>query len=235
MGKTVGLFRAIKQEWLNKTAELVIQGYDDAAIKSILGEYLSYEIDSEINLGKTRGLLMNIWARPEETSPNVHTKAIEAYRHESSDKAALSWALFVLAHPVFADAGGLIGKISMVQDTFTTSWLKTKLCELRGERPTLVRTTAGILETMKCLDCIEQEKIGVYRIKKHVVGDEQTISVLLMSLLALDKKAYYDIHELSRVPMFFPFEFDVSLELLHNSPNFALGNFGGKMVLSAAS
>lgn len=233
MGKTVGLFRAIKQEWLNKTAELVIDGHSDAEIKMILEEYLSFEIDSSINRGKTRELLMNIWVRPEQTLPLVHSKAIEAYKSERSDKMALGWALFVLAHPVFADAAGFIGKISTVQSRFTTTWLKEKICEMHGERPTLQRAVAGILESMKCLGSIEQEKVGVYHTKSHAVKDEQTIIVLLTSLLALEKKAYYDITELSRIPLLYPFEFSVSMEWLHRSPEFTLENFGGKTVLSA--
>lgn len=235
MGKTVGLFRAIKPEWLDKTAELALQDFDESVMKSTLSDYLSYEIESSSNLGRTRELLMNIWGRPEETSAIVHRKAIEAYRSERSNKAALHWALFVLAHPLFADACGLIGKITAVQDTFTTSWLKTKLCELRGERPTLIRTADGILETMRRLDCIHQKKIGLYQIKRHSVGDKETIIVLLSSLLALEKKAYYEIPELSRAPLLFPFEFSVSIEWLHHSPDFALSNLGGKIVLSATS
>jgi hypothetical protein len=229
--KTIGLFRAIKPEWLNKTAELLIQGYDDAAIKITLGEYLSYEIGSSVNLGKTRELLMNIWARPEATSPIVHKKAVEAYRREQSDKTALSWALFVLTHPIFADVCGLIGKVAAVQNTFTTSWLKDKICEIHGERPTLLRAVSGVLETMKYLDCIHKEKVGVYHVKKHMIKDEQTINVLLMSLLALGKKAYYEIPELSRIPIFFPFEYNVTLECLCKTPEFTIGNFGGKPVV----
>jgi hypothetical protein len=175
---------------------------------------------------------MNIWARPESTSPLVHGKAIEAYKSEHSDKMALSWALFVLAHPVFADTCGLVGKISTMQSAFTSSWLKDKICELRGERPTLIRTVAGIVETMKRLGGIEQQKVGTYRVIRHSLKDEQTIVVLLASLLALEQKAYYDIADLSRIPMFFPFEYNVTMDWLHRSSEFTLENFGGKTVLS---
>jgi hypothetical protein len=233
LGKAVGLFRAIKPEWLNKTAELVIQGTGETTMKTVLGEYLSFEIDSEINRGKTRELLMNIWARPEETSELVCAKAIEAFQSENSDRIALHWALFVLAHPLFADAACLIGKIANVQDTFTTSWLKAKLCEQYGERPTIIRATAGILETMRLLGCIKQEKIGIYRVAQRGVKDKQTIIALLVSLIALDRQAYYEIPVLSRLPLFFPFDFSVSVEWLHHSPDFTLENFGGKTVLSA--
>jgi hypothetical protein len=159
--------------------------------------------------------------------------AIEAYKREQSDKTALGWALFALAHPIFADACGLIGKVTAVQNTFTASWLKERICEIHGERPTLLRAVGGVLETMKCLDGIHQEKAGVYHVKKRTVKDEQTMSVLLMSLFALGKKAYYEIPELSRVSIFFPFEYDITLEWLHRNPEFSIGHFGGKMTVSA--
>ena len=231
--KAVGLFRAIKPEWLNKTAELVIEGHDDATIRAMLDEYLSYEIESAINRAKTRQLLMNIWARTDTTPLIVHEKAKVAFSGTQSVKVALSWALFILAHSVFADVSALIGKVTSVQNTFTTSWLKEKIREAHGERPTLMRAVSGVLETMKHLGCIEQKSVGVYRVVKRNVKDEQTIIVMLLSLLMLNKKAYYNVSELSSVPVFFPFEYEVTLGLLHQSPEFCLSNFGGKTVLTA--
>jgi hypothetical protein len=232
MSKVVGLSRAIKQEWLDKTVEYVLQGNDDVAIKEKLNEYLSFEISSPTNLRKTREILLNIWVRSAVTAPEIHSKAIEAYKGDRSDKLALSWAMLLLAYPVFSDVTGLIGKINNLQDTFTSAWLREKLHEVWGERSTLYYSCEKILQTLKYLGAVESMKSGVYKVKRYKISDEQTISVLLMSLLALEQKAYYEIQELSRVPLFFPFEFDVSMEWLHYSHDFALENFGSKTVLS---
>jgi len=232
MEKTIGLFRAIQPEWLNKTAELVIQGKSCVEIKDLLEEYLSFEIESPINRGKTRALLVNIWGNPDYTSPVVHEKAVEAFDNERSDKIALSWALFILAHPLFAGICVLVGKITAVQDTFTTGWIKSKVSENHGERPTLLRAVAGVLETMRCLGVIEHVKSGTYCAKRHNIKDEQTITVLLLSLLAQEQKAFYEITELSNIPQFFPFEFNVTMEWLHHSTDFMLENVGGKTVLT---
>jgi hypothetical protein len=234
MSKVVGLSRAIKQEWLNKTVEYVIQGDDDVTIKEKLNEYLSFEIGSPTNLRKTREILLNVWVKSAAAVPDIHSKAIEAYKSDCSDKPALSWAMLLLAYPVFSDVTGLIGKISNLQDTFISAWLREKLHEIWGERSTLYYSCEKILQTLKYLGTVESMKSGVYRVKRYKISDEQTISVLLMSLLALEQKAYYEIQGLSRVPLFFPFEFEVSMEWLHHSPDFTLENFGGKTVLSAA-
>jgi hypothetical protein len=234
MSKIVGLSRALTQDWLNKTVEFVLQGDDEATIKKKLNEYLSFEIGSPTNLRKTREILLNVWVKPVALAPETYSRAIQAYKSDRSNKLALSWAMILLAYPVFSDATGLIGKISNVQDTFTTSWLREKLHEEWGERSTLLHTCNKILQTLKYLGAIESLKTGTYRVRRYKISDEQTIIVLLMNLLVLERKAYYEIPELSRIPLFFPFEFSVPMEWLHNSPDFTLESFGGKTVLSAA-
>jgi len=235
MSKIVGLSRAIKLEWLNKTAELVLSGNDEATIKETLNEYLSFEISSPDNLRKTREILMTVWVKSAVSAQEIHRRAVEAYGSEHSDKLALNWAMLMLAYPVFSDVCGFIGKISGMQDTFATSWLRERLLDVWGGRSTLIHTCDKILQTLKYLGVIENVKTGVYRIKQYKISDEQTIVVMLMSLFALELRAYYEIHELPRVPLFFPFDFSVSMEWLNRSPNFILEKFGGKLVLSSGS
>lgn len=233
MSKAVGLSRAVKPEWLCKAAELALSGGGEADVKEKLNEYLSFEISSPDNLRKTREILMNVWVKPAVSAPEIYRRAVEAYGSEHSDKLALSWAMLMLAYPVFSDVCGFIGKISGIQDVFTASWLRERLFEVWGGRSTLFHTCGKILQTLKCLGVIENVKTGVYRAKRHGVSDERTIAVMLMSLFALEMRAYYEIHELPRVPLFFPFEFSVSMEWLTSSPYFILERFGGKLVLSA--
>ena len=63
MAKKVGLSRSIKLEWLNKVADLVVEGKSEQEIKNELNEYLSFEIKSPTNLRKTREILMYIWLK----------------------------------------------------------------------------------------------------------------------------------------------------------------------------
>lgn len=232
MSRIVGLSRAIKLEWLDKTVELVIQGDDEGTIKEKLNEYLAFEINSAVNLRKTREILLNVWVRTVVTEPAIHRKAVEAYRNDSNNKLALHWAMLLLAYPVFADVVGLIGKISNLQDTFTTAWLKEKLYEQWGERTTLIYVCEKILQTLKYFGVIESVKAGAHCIKQSKVSNEHVISILIMSLLALERKAYFEIPKLSHNPLYFPFEFSVSMEWLHHAPDFTLENIRGKTVLS---
>lgn len=232
MSKIVGMSRMIKPEWLDKTVEYIISGDDDAVIKDRLNDYLSYEIKSPTNLRKTREILLNVWVKPKESAPLIHKTAVDAYRSDRSDKMALNWAMILLAYPVFGDVASRIGKLSMIQETFTTAWLKEKLAEEWGGRTTLIHSCDKLLQTLKAIGAIENIKTGTYKIMKHEVEDERTISVMLLCLLALNRQAYYDISELGSNPLFFPFDCSVTLDWLHRSPLFTLSNFGGKLVLA---
>ena len=233
MAKMIGLSRSIKPEWLNKTVDLLLQGKNETQIKDELTEYLSFEIKSPVNVRKTREILMNIWVRiPDELSA-LKQQALEAYKDDKSNKLALHWSMMLLAYPIFCDVCALIGKLTKIQDTFAASWLKEKLFEMWGEGTTLYHSSDKILQTLKQIGAIENVKIGVYRIKKYPVTDAKTIQVLLLAILNLKEKAYYEIAELSSIPQVFPFEYNVSYEWLHDSELFTLSNFGGKIVLTA--
>ncbi len=116
----------------------------------------------------------------------------------------------LVAYPVFSDVCALIGKLTNIQDTFTTSWLKEKLFEIWGERSTLSHSSNKILQTLKLIGAIKNEKVGVYRINKYPITDVKTIQVLLLAILLLGERAYYEIAELSSVPQAFPFKYNVS-------------------------
>lgn len=141
--------------------------------------------------------------------------------------------MLLFKYPIFADICSYIGKISAIEDTFTAAWLREKLYESWGERATLDVPVKNILRTLVDFGALEKVKTGVYRTKRKPVKDSNTIRLIIMTLLTLGKKAYYEVPELSRVPFYFPFEYDVTLEWLQNTPEINIGNFGGKTVITA--
>jgi hypothetical protein len=145
----------IKLEWLDKTVEYVIQDDDAVNVKENLNDYLSFEINSPTNLRKTREILTNIWVKSKDSNPNIHKIAVDAYKSDRSNKMALNWSMILLAYPVFGDVACRIGKLSLIQDTFTTSWLKEKLAEEWGDRSTLIHSCDKLLQTLKAMGAID--------------------------------------------------------------------------------
>lgn len=95
MAKTIGLSRAIKLEWLNKTVDLVLEGLSPEEIKDELNAYIAYEISSPDNIRKSRDILMNLWVRPfeYEAANAIREKALGEIRNGNTDRMAMHWCM----------------------------------------------------------------------------------------------------------------------------------------------
>lgn len=231
MSKMIGLARPLKIEWMNKTVDLLLEGKPIDEIKTELNNYLSFEIDTPTSLRKTRESLINIWALDSDEMNDVRKFALSLYL-ASPDKLPLHWCMLLIKYPIFTDICALIGKISNIEESFTTAWIREKLYESWGERTSLDVPVKNILRTLVDFEALEKMKIGVYKTKTRPVKDENTICLMMLSLLALRKKAYYEVTELSGLPLFFPFNYDVTHELISGVKDINVGNFGGKLVVS---
>lgn len=232
MAATVGFLRAVKLTWMNKTAELVLEGKSPEEIRKDLNEYLSFEIKSATTLRKTRDILMYTWVTPSDELAGIRKATLVAYTSASSNRYALQYCMLLSAYPVIADICGLIGKLSTIQDEFTTTWLKEKMYEAWGERETVADSLKYILQSLRDFGVIVRPKIGTHRVNVQRVESIDVISVMLMVSFHLKERAYYDVSELSNISQMFPFNYMVPLEWLHNSPNYVLSNYGGKMTVA---
>lgn len=232
MAKEVGMSRAVKKEWLDKVVELVITKTNEKEIANELVEYLSYEIKDTTNLNKTKAILLNTWAVENVKNKNIRELALSAIQNSDCDKLALNWCMLILAYPIFSDVCQVIGKITTIQDNFTVNWLKEKLFEKWGETTTLLYAVEKVLQTLKQIGAIESSGRGKYIIKKYNIKHEVTVRIIVMTILQLNEKAYYELNELMDIPQFFPFRYSVTHEMLYNTDCFNMGNFGGKIVLT---
>ena len=232
MAKMVGLSRAIKREWLDKTVDLVLSGMSPEEIRAALHEYISFEISSTDNLRKSRDILMNLWVYPFKDDQNNHIRemAISALKNGNTDRMALHWCMLLLYYPVFVDVTGAIGKLSSMQDTFSLAWLKEKIYEQWGERTTLFHSLDKIMQTIRQLGAVSSAS-GVYTVNRHEIFDDQTKIILMKTVLALKMKPYYEPSELAETPQMFPFEYDVVSDVVFGSEVFELGSFGGNPVI----
>ncbi len=232
MARGIGLSRPIKLEWLDKTVELLNENKTESQITSELGEYLSFEIKDKTNLNKTRSSLLKSWVKVPEENLELRDLAIQCHKNNHNNRVAVHWCMLMAAYPVFYDVCTYVGKIFNIQDTFTTAWLKQKLAESWGERTTLLYSVDKILKTLKNLGVIENVSVGVYKCNEMSINDPEVIKLFIMTILRSKEKSYYEISEISQTSSMFPFKFDVSHELLHNTDQFSLNNFGGKVVLT---
>lgn len=231
MAKMVGFSRPIKLEWIDKVAFLVAEEKADEEVKQELHEYLSFEITSPTNLRKTREILLSIWVRCPE---DIKKLALAARQNgNKNDMLAVHWAMILLAYPLFWDAASLMGKVTNLQDSFTTNWLKTKLSEIWGERDTMIESVPRITQSMRQMGILEQVKTGEFKANHYEVKNEQCIECVAAIILKIGDKGYYSIEDIANIAAMFPFEFMLTHEIVYNSKVLNVSNMGGRAVLMA--
>lgn len=232
MAKMVGLSRALKPEWLNKTADLALEGLSPDEVKTALNDYISFDIKSADNIRKAREILMNLWVYPfeDEKANQIRSAALEELHAGNTDKMAFHWCMMLLCYPVFVDVTGMIGKLISMQDSFSLAWLKEKMFEEWGERTTLFHSLDKIMQTLRQLQVLNSDR-GIYTADSRRIESNETKVIMMKTILALGMKSYYEPAELTAIPQLFPFDFEISSELLFSDGIFSFGNFGGSPVL----
>lgn len=232
MAKTVGFLCMLKLAMLDKALDLVIEGVKPADIKEALNDYISLEIKSPDNTRKRREMLMNLWVKPfeDERANQIRNKAIESIRCGSKNRIALHWCMLLLYYPVFSDVSGIIGKMLIMQDSFSQAWLKEKMAEKWGERATLLKSVERVMQTMVQLRVLNSEK-GIYSANKIPVSSKAETIIIIKTILALQMRSYYEPSELTKISQMFPFKFSIDPELIFGSGEFEIGNFGGNPVV----
>ena len=233
MSKVIGMSRNINFEWLNEVANLVLAEKSEIEIKEALNEYLSFSINSPTNLRKTREILMNIWVRTEEKDIKVKKLALEIFNtNKSSNKLVAHWCMMLLSYPVFGDIVTVIGKMADKQFDITTAQVKTRMFDVWGERSTLYHSIDKNIKTLKDIGTLETIKTGLYKVESFNIEDERAVTLIIATLLILKDKLYMRLEELENSYEFYPFKYNLDLEILQTSGLFSFDKFGGEIVIS---
>ena len=233
MSKVIGMSRNINFEWLNEVANLVLAEKREIEIKESLNEYLSFSISSPTNLRKTREILMNIWVRTEEKDIKVKKLALEIFNtNKSSNKLVAHWCMMLLSYPVFGDIVTVIGKMADKQFDITTAQVKTRMFDVWGERSTLYHSIDKNIKTLKDIGTLDTIKTGLYKVEGFNIEDERAVTLIVATLLILKDKLYMRLEELENSYEFYPFKYNLDLEILQTSGLFSFDKFGGEIVIS---
>lgn len=232
MAKMIGLSRNLKLQWLNKVVELVSQELTEKEIKTQLNEYLGFEIESAINIRKTREILMNIWVYENEHTAKIRATALELIHAYPEYAMQIHWCMMLAAYPVFVDMCKLIGKMSEFQDEITLAQLKQKLFDEWGERTTLFHSIDKLMATLKAIDALACNKPGKYYVNKHKVSNPKVVAFMVYTMMNVDDSGYYTFADINASVYLFPFEYKMEKESLLEDKRFSLNTFGGELSIS---
>lgn len=149
----IGFSQRIRLEWLEKTAELVLAGNDQATIYSTLKELLEDKLSvgnnaERGNREKAITILMKIWARPPRgLCPLQHDglKLLSCLRRE--EHIVLHWGMTMAVYPFWGAVAAQAGRLLRLQGTAAAKQVQRRVREQYGERDTVSRAARRVLRS----------------------------------------------------------------------------------------
>lgn len=232
MAKTVGYACAVKLRWLNKAVELVHEDLEEKEFKDKLNEYLAFEIDSAINLRKTREILMHAWYYDDEIITPLRKEALELIDKYPDYAVPIHLCLIYLAYPVFADVCKYMGKLFLFEDEITNTMVCRKMYDEWGDRNTIKYVPSRVTLTLKELGLLEAVKKTRYKAISMNVPCEPVVNFMIETAMRVDGNSYYSLTAMKDFSVLFPFKYQVGKEQLISDSRFVLTNFDGKLSIA---
>jgi methionine synthase II (cobalamin-independent) len=233
MSKQVGMSRNISLDYLDKTIELMKNEDDIERIREDLREYIGLYIDDNTNIRKTANILSNIWLEDDEENRNIKDYARKIVKSNNDNlKLVAHWCMMLITYNVFKDIASVIGKLEYMQIEIASRFIREKMTDMWGERPTLIHAIPKNIRTMRDTNVLETVKQGVYKVKKHKIDDERAIILIVATLIHLKDKLYLSFDELIDDSLMFPFDYSIDVGVLEESNMFSFDRFGGELAIS---
>lgn len=150
MSKQVGMSRNISLDYLDKTVELMKDEDDFEKVKDDLKEYIGLHIDTATNTRKTVSILSNIWLEDDEKNRSIKAYAREIVKtNNSSLRLVAHWCMMLISYKVFEDIVSIVGKLDYMQVEISSKFIREKMTDMWGERPTLIHAIPKNIRTMR--------------------------------------------------------------------------------------
>lgn len=150
---SIGFSQRVRLEWLEKTANLVLAGNDEASIREVLEGLLKDKLSvggnaERNNREKTITILMKIWVRPPHDLYPLHREGLELLsRLPYEDHIAVHWGMTMAVYPFWGAVAAHVGRLLRLQGTAAASQVQRRIREQYGERDTVSRAARRVLRS----------------------------------------------------------------------------------------
>lgn len=221
MGKrhdAIGIKQAIRFEWMQKAANLLLAGLDAKSIRQELHEFLA---DRKGNgsegerSDQTRTFvvnnLMKIWVAPDPELIPFRDASLAFLRENPSMALAVHWGMISAVYPFWFNVAQQTGRLLGLQDQVTQAQIINRLKEQYGDRQTVSRYARFVIRSFVAWEVLkDSEAKGCYEKTAPVSIAEPNLAILMFeSALLATPEAKGALGLLLNNPAFFPFRFPV--------------------------
>ena len=229
--KNIGFSRTVTLAWLDATALYRTQTDDALQIRQDLEPLLEKHLKGVDARRKTIDVLLSIWLKSAEISPELHAEALRLYQgaYTSSDYLWLHYGLALLYYPIFRSVTLAIGQISRIEATLTREMLKKRIAAEFGHLGALDRSVERICASLTDWGILPAtEERSVYQpVQREIITSSTELQLwLLACALFAHPGESLPFADLLRLPELSPFRFTVTLEDCRSSAYFSVEREG---------
>ena len=212
--ESIGIKQAIRFEWMQKTANLLMAGLDAKTIRQELHEFLA---DRKGNgsegtrSNQTRTFVANnlttSWVSPDPELIPFRDAALAFLRKNPSMALAVHWGMVSVVYPFWFNVARQIGRLLALQDQLTQTQIINRLKEQYGDRQTVSRYGRFVIRSFIAWDVLkDSQSKGCYEKTVPVSIVEPDLAILMLeSALWATPEAKGSMVLLLNNPAFFPF------------------------------
>lgn len=216
--EAIGIKQAIRFEWMQKTANLLLSGLEPKSVRQELHEFLAARKGngSEGERGETSRrqvvtLLMHIWGNPDPVLIPFRDASLAFLRNNASMDLPLHWAMISATYPFWYHVARQTGRLLALQNQVTKAQITSRLRELYGDRQTVSRYTRYVIRSFVAWGVLkDSESKGCYeKNAPFSVSDSQLAILMFESVLHATPEGKGTLGSLVNDPAFFPFQLPV--------------------------
>ncbi|RMD96334.1 MAG: hypothetical protein D6816_19090 [Bacteroidetes bacterium] len=209
----IGFSQRVRLEWLERTANLVLAGNDEAFIYSTLQELLEDKLSvggnaKRGNREKVITILMKIWVRPPDKLHPLQRKGLELLtRLPREYHIAVHWGMAMAVYPFWGAVAAHVGRLLRLQGTAAASQVQRRVREQYGERDTVSRATRRILRSFVDWGVLkETSNKGIYISGlSRTIAQEELVAWLAEAFLHAQQSNSVALREILDATCLFPF------------------------------
>lgn len=217
MGKrheAIGIKQAIRFEWMQKAANLLLAGLDAKTIRQELHEFLADRKGSGSEgerSDQTRTFLVNnlmkIWVSPDPELVPFRDASLTFLRENPSMALAVHWGMISAVYPFWFNVARQTGRLLALQDQVTQTQIINRLKEQYGDRQTVFRYGRYVLRSFVAWGVLEEaDSKGCYKKGNVFTATDLDLEVIMLeAALWVSADAQSALGLLLNNPGFFPF------------------------------
>jgi hypothetical protein len=240
MGKrheAIGIKQAIRFEWMQKAANLLLAGLDAKTIRQELHEFLADRKGNGAEgerSDQTRTFvvdnLMKIWVSPDPELLSFRDAALAFLREHPLMGLAVHWGMISAVYPFWFNVARQTGRLLALQDQVTHTQIINRLKEQYGDRQTISRCGQYVIRSFVAWEALKDSKAkGCYEKSVPVSVADPNLAILMFeAALHATPEGRGTLGLLLNNPAFFPFQLPVLTgdRVSQQTPNIEVVRYG---------